>query len=231
MLVYIKFICTLIITIISAIFSCYKYLKKELDKKADKDTVIKEFDNVFTEVEKKVDKILYEKEIEFLKNQINDSNKSLCSKLEELRDDMKIIKEVLLKKQGDFMTKDNISKNDITKKILFEIIEKSLNDLSIYERELINRDVHEDCINHRFAFYLEINLGLFFNIENHKKLSEIYNLSVDAEYNKNYKEPKRYGDKTSYAIPDIIIHQRNSNDYNLLMVEAKKEEYKKKGSV
>ncbi|MFK4784571.1 hypothetical protein [Fusobacterium sp. MFO224] len=98
MLVYIKFICTLIITIISAIFSCYKYLKKELDKKADKDTVIKEFDNVFTEVEKKVDKILYEKEIEFLKNQINDSNKSLCYKLEELRDDMKIIKEVLLKK-------------------------------------------------------------------------------------------------------------------------------------
>lgn len=119
------------------------------------------------------------------------------------------------------MTKDNI-----TKEILFEIIEKSLNDLSIYERELINRDVHEDCINHRFAFYLEINLGLFFNIDNHKKLSEIYNLSVDAEYNKNYKEPKRYGDKTSYAIPDIIIHQRNSNDYNLLMVEAKKTKLK-----
>lgn len=98
MLEYIKFIFTILITIASTILGSYKYIKKELDKKANKENVIRKFENVSIEVEKKVDKILYEKEIEFLKNQINESNKSLCSKLEEMRDDMKIIKEVLLKK-------------------------------------------------------------------------------------------------------------------------------------
>ena len=97
MLEYLKFAFTIILAIVGSIFTHYKYLKKELDQKADKDTVIKEFENVSIEVEKKVDKILYEKEIEFLKNKINESNKSLCSKLEEVRDDMKIIKECLLK--------------------------------------------------------------------------------------------------------------------------------------
>jgi len=98
MLEYFKLVFTIIVTIISTIFSCYKYFKKNLDQKADKNEVFKKFENVSIEVEKKVDKILYEKEIEFLKNQIHESNKSLCSKLEELRDDMKIIKECLLKK-------------------------------------------------------------------------------------------------------------------------------------
>ena len=98
MLEYFKLVFTIIVTIISTIFSCYKYFKKNLDQKADKNEVFKKFENVSIEVEKKVDKILYEKEIEFLKNQIHESNTSLCSKLEELRDDMKIIKECLLKK-------------------------------------------------------------------------------------------------------------------------------------
>lgn len=97
MIEYLKFGFTIIVTILGTLFSSYKYIKVELDKKADKEHVIKEFQDLFLEVEKKVDQIIYEKEIEFLKNQINENNKSLYNKLEEMRDDMKIIKECLLK--------------------------------------------------------------------------------------------------------------------------------------
>lgn len=98
MLEYFKFGFTVLVSVIGTVFSSYRYFKKELDKKADKENVIEEFQDLFLEVEKKVDQLLYEKEIEFLKNQINENNKSLYNKLEEMRDDMKIIKECLLNK-------------------------------------------------------------------------------------------------------------------------------------
>lgn len=98
MIEYLKFGFTLLVTILGTFISSYKYFKREIEKKADKENVIGEFENLFLEVQKKVDQILYEKEIEFLKNQINENNKSLYNKLEEMRDDMKIVKECLLNK-------------------------------------------------------------------------------------------------------------------------------------
>lgn len=98
MIEYFKFGFTILVTIIGTLFSVYKYFKKEFQKKADKDNVIKAFEDLFMEVEKKVDKMLYAKDIEFLKKQINENNKSLYKKLEEMRDDMKIVKEYLLNK-------------------------------------------------------------------------------------------------------------------------------------
>lgn len=98
MIEYFKFGFTILVSILGTLFSSYKYFKREIDKKANKDNVIEEFEDVFLEVEKKVDKMLYEKDIEFLKKQINENNKSLYNKLEEMRDDMKIVKECLLNK-------------------------------------------------------------------------------------------------------------------------------------
>ncbi|MFK4784370.1 hypothetical protein [Fusobacterium sp. MFO224] len=98
MIEYLKFGFTIIVTILGTLFSSYKYFRREMDKKANKDNVIESFQDLFVEVEKKVDKILYEKDIGFLKKQINESNKSLYHKLEEMRDDMKIVKECLLNK-------------------------------------------------------------------------------------------------------------------------------------
>ena len=98
MIEYLKFGFTIIVTILGTLFSSYKYFRREMDKKANKDNVIESFQDLFVEVEKKVDKILYEKDIGFLKKQINENNKSLYHKLEEMRDDMKIVKECLLNK-------------------------------------------------------------------------------------------------------------------------------------
>lgn len=74
-------------------FSIYKYFERELKTKADK----KDIDNVLKEVEKKVDKILYDKELDFIKKSIQENSVNLASKLEEVKEDMKIIKEYLLK--------------------------------------------------------------------------------------------------------------------------------------
>lgn len=97
MLDYLKFAVTIITSIVGTVISCYKYFKSELDKKADKFLI----NELAEEIEKKVDKILYNKEIEFLKNQINENNKNINSKLEEMKEDMKIIKEFLINKKRE----------------------------------------------------------------------------------------------------------------------------------
>lgn len=81
---------------------------------------------------------------------------------------------------------------------------------------LIVHDVHERAITHKLAEYLQ---PLF------------PGWNVDCEYNRNMHEPKRVHlpqpddpDARRYVsiYPDIIVHQRGSNDRNLLIVEAKK---------
>jgi hypothetical protein len=79
---------------------------------------------------------------------------------------------------------------------------------------LLEHDVYERAITHKLAEYLQ----------------EVFvNWNVDCEYNRDGNEPKRVGlpdvsqESTRRNIyPDIIIHQRGTNDYNLLIVEAKK---------
>ncbi|NME36502.1 hypothetical protein [Fusobacterium sp. FSA-380-WT-3A] len=91
---FIKFIATIFL----GIFTGYKYIERELNKKASKIHVQKEIESILKEVDKKVDKILYDREVEFLRSSIEENSKNLSSKLEEMREDMKIIKEYLLKK-------------------------------------------------------------------------------------------------------------------------------------
>lgn len=81
------------------------------------------------------------------------------------------------------------------------------------------RKLHEVCINHKLANYLEefffeaagLNSDHFF---------------VDIEFNRegtNYKELE-YNDESGRVRPDIIIHNRKSGDdkKNILVVECKK---------
>lgn len=49
---------------------------------------------------------------------------------------------------------------------------------------------------------------------------EKHNLDVDCEYNKNGDKPKSLMEKR-YNYPDIIIHKRETNNYNLLIMEVK----------
>ncbi len=83
-------------------------------------------------------------------------------------------------------------------------------------RQVRNRDyrllkdrVHEQTLTGRLSYYLQ---------------HEFPDHNVDAEYNKHYEDEKRYGyfEEDDVARPDIIVHQRGSDDRNLLVIEVKK---------
>jgi len=53
-------------------------------------------------------------------------------------------------------------------------------------------------------------------------------LTVDCEYNRHLADKKKLDhliafDMSALVLPDILIHQRNSDDYNLVVIEVKKE--------
>lgn len=102
------------------------------------------------------------------------------------------------------------------KKSIKTLIEEALKELIRRDKGLIHRKVREECINHRLACYLEQFLSEYKCIK----------YSVDLEYNKNYNAPKRIPideNKNIKAIrPDIIIHERENNDNNLIAFEIKK---------
>lgn len=84
---------------------------------------------------------------------------------------------------------------------------------------LIEKKVKEECINHRLAVYIEKEL---------RKVPEnmLNNICVDLEYNKHYDSPKEIIDeqnKQKNIRPDIIVHQRHSNEFNFAVFEIKKE--------
>lgn len=102
-----------------------------------------------------------------------------------------------------------------------ELIEKSLKELIKKDIGLIHRKVREECINHRLACYLEQFLGEILNIS-----SDVPHYSIDLEYNKNSNDPKKIlidEHRNVKAIrPDIIIHERENNENNLIAFEIKK---------
>jgi hypothetical protein len=72
------------------------------------------------------------------------------------------------------------------------------------KERLLNRELHETTLNHRFAFYLENGL-IKENVKNYH---------VDIEYNRNFSDQKRcrIGDFRIPVRPDILIHKRmNTN--------------------
>ncbi len=83
------------------------------------------------------------------------------------------------------------------------------------DRDLIDRGVHENCINHRLAVWLEKHRP--------EKFSDYY---VDVEFNKNGDEEKIVYDeknKKRYIRPDIIVHKRTKDaSDNLIAIECKK---------
>ena len=101
------------------------------------------------------------------------------------------------------------------KKSIKILIERALKELIRRDVSLIHRKVKEECINHRLACYLERFLSKYWG-----------GYSVDLEYNKNYNDPKKIiidENKNIKAIrPDIIIHERETNDNNLIAFEIKK---------
>ena len=94
---------------------------------------------------------------------------------------------------------------------LKEIVIESLSKLCDKDYLLFESSVKEECINHKFAQYIE-----YFS----KQLSP--HVDVDVEYNKYEQDLKKMMGQTPIR-PDIIVHERQSgNSNNYLAIEAKK---------
>ena len=98
-------------------------------------------------------------------------------------------------------------------------VEAALQILLINDKYLLEHNLHERTITHKFAEYLQI---LF------------KNWHVDCEYNRDGCDPKLIQiptqEEESSVFPDIIVHRRGSED-NLLIIEVKKSSNRNRNSV
>ncbi len=91
------------------------------------------------------------------------------------------------------------------------IIDEALHRLYHQDFELIEHAVNERSVVFRFGLYFAELLS--------KSSFSSYNL--DCEYNRNMGKPKRTKNFTDGAIPDVLLHRRNSNEENILVLEFK----------
>lgn len=106
---------------------------------------------------------------------------------------------------------------DYLKRAIAQIIEK--------DRYLLRVGVNERCISARLAMYLRDVLQ-----------ADHPEYDVDVEYNRHGRDTKhlhdllwarncprnRDDDGGQRVLPDVIVHQRENNDANLLIIEMKK---------
>jgi hypothetical protein len=95
---------------------------------------------------------------------------------------------------------------------LKSIVNKALDMLYKNDGYLIQRQIHERSIVFRFGIYFDLMI---------KKLTEYYGLHLDFDYNRNKENPKRTKAHPHGIYPDLILHQRGSNDNNTLALEFK----------
>lgn len=104
-------------------------------------------------------------------------------------------------------------------------VRRAIEKLWEHDRHLLTTDVNERSITHHLANHLQ---------------QEFQNWNVDVEYNRDDRNVKRLSIPTELSseaaknnvsrkdtnavtvYPDIIVHRRGDNDYNLLVVEVKK---------
>jgi hypothetical protein len=95
---------------------------------------------------------------------------------------------------------------------------KAIDRLVASDSELLKLDVTERALAHQLARYMADYVSA--------------PLSVDCEYNRHFSDPKRLQlpqrDATDREVrattvfPDIIVHERNSDDRNYIVLELKK---------
>lgn len=107
-----------------------------------------------------------------------------------------------------------------TKEEVDEIVDHCVDRLVEEQPELLSLDVSERALSHQLAVYLR----------------ECFpeDLHVDCEYNRHHDGPKRLrlrrrkaSDRDITAIPvfpDIVVHRRDTDELNLLVLELKKPE-------
>lgn len=96
----------------------------------------------------------------------------------------------------------NENKEDVAKKLI-----RSLEEYFKEDHELLYKNnLYEPTFSHRIARYLE------------KYFDEYH---IDCEYSKAISDPK-VDENAKRIRPDIIVHTRNTNERNLLIIEVKK---------
>lgn len=98
---------------------------------------------------------------------------------------------------------------------LKQYVDYALEKLYQKDMSLIDRKVSERAIVFRFGLYMhEILQSTEFSV-----------YDIDVEYNRNGNEPKRSPNHKNGTYPDFIIHKREVNTDNLLVLEFKTEWY------
>lgn len=97
--------------------------------------------------------------------------------------------------------------------LLDELLDCALNELYKKDRYLLEHEVHERTIVFRIGHYLQNLMDV---------TGKFQDFNLDFEYNRNGGQPKRIPANPRHgAFPDLVIHQRGSNQYNLLIMEFK----------
>jgi len=116
-------------------------------------------------------------------------------------------------------------------RIKIKVLE-SIEQLYTYDLVLIKNNLCERTITHKLAEYLqkrfaEYNVDCEYNRDvtqgkNHKKTITLNDAFAHRRDSENYNQNSEllYQEYSTY--PDIIIHRRESNDSNILIIEAKK---------
>lgn len=92
------------------------------------------------------------------------------------------------------------------------IINKSLDQLYSKDKKLFTNDLCERCLAFRFGMY-------FYQIMQEEKYSDY---DIDMEYNRHYANIKYTQKLKNGTYPDLIVHKRNTDKKNLLVIEFKK---------
>ena len=140
------------------------------------------------------------------------------------------------------------------KKDILDVLKQSIDIFYQNDADLIRRDVQEQTISGRLAHYLEniiqnyafykikgcsVDVEYNRNFEDSKKIyskcngicsdcfikkeADVYKFDRDQNKCTPYQYTQKYQEGKDCR-PDIIIHKRNSNDNNLLVIEVKKSE-------
>ncbi len=114
-----------------------------------------------------------------------------------------------LEKQGQ-------RKNNMDEKELEDLKNKVKKSVKLFidnDKELLELKVYEPAVSHRIAVYLE-------------KIFDDNDLNFDCEYDKHFNFPKAMPAGKEIR-PDILVHGRNKNSHNTLVIEVKKSQKSK----
>ncbi len=95
---------------------------------------------------------------------------------------------------------------------LRRVVESCIQNLYQNDIDLIQRGGMEQAVAFRFGTYL---------LNQCQEIDWLRGYDFDMEYNKNGTRPKRTPRRPNGVRPDLIIHTRNSNETNILVVEIK----------